>query len=403
MKIKFRTIYEDFEILNKLKQERFYKENYPKQVQQSKQFHRKMIKRFLNCIEKHKWLQRHEKSIFVGNVDRFDYLGSILSEKYNVFTFSRVNALRNSFDCFRYYPVNYEALLYKGFLKKDMSYARKVINNIKTFFTTHSISLVIMGCDRLFIERSIVVASKELNIPIIIFQHGIYVGEEIGPNKVGIYGNEFWTWSKFIKDIHEKAFPDYRILRKVMGYPFLIRKWDNLASKTLLFIGEGYKNQELIDGFDDVIRNVYTASKKLELSFVYRPHPGENKKRLFEKFGMLKGFSFSSNKDLIEDICGARVVVGDMSSVLTEAALVGCPVLIIQWCEYVTNITEHPMYSYSFKTDNNINSIFTNLNKIIDEKLKSKAIDDYYIYYNNHLHDNILQWTTELISSNERL
>lgn len=400
MEIRFEEIYEDYEILKLFNQEGFYKYTYPQTIANSRKFYYKSLKMLLNYYESLKPFDNSKNSIFMENVERFDYLAEVLSKSFNILTFSRLKTVKLGFSYKKYHTTDFDERLYKGFLEHEVGYAKEVIKEISCIFKKNHIKVVVLSCDRSFIERALVFAAKDNNIPVVVFQHGIFIGDDVGRTKIGIYGDQYWVWCQMIKDKFIEAFGEYQTDIRIMGYPFKTDVDSTIKQKRVLFIGEDYSNlnPEYDAKYNDAARNVLRACNLKGLDFNFRPHPNVNKFLVADTFKDEKGFKFSKISSLMDDINNSIMVVGDFSSVLLEAALINKPVIQIDWGSYVHELLKDKMYSFSIKSINDYDQICIAIDNVLEGKIKTD-IDSYYLYRNYNFEKDVTFWLTELIDN----
>lgn len=398
MNINYNDIYEDYEILKLFDQEGFYDVTYPNSINESKKIYKKVFKSLLNLLEEIKYNPKNEHTVFMSNIERFSYIASVLSKSFNVLTFSRVKINRNSFDLLKYYPVDFDERLYKGFMNKDIKYAKNVVEDISGWFVRNNVEVVVLSCDRSFLERAIVFAAKEKNIPIVIFQHGIFIGDDVPKTKIGIYGNQYWVWCQYIKDKFIDAFGNENRKVRVMGYPFPTINGNFKSTKRVLFIGADYSNlnSEYDKIYKEVALNVFKVCQDLGLEFCFRPHPNINKNELKREYSQIKNFKFSNINNLMDDMGHSSIIVGDFSSVLLEAALIRKPVIQIDWGGFVHELLKNKMYSFSVKVNNTYEQIRDAMEKIMENRVNTE-IEDYYLHRNPQFEQDIIKWIEEII------
>lgn len=396
--IEWNDIYEDYDILKSFSQEGFYDKVYPKSINSSRKMYKKIIKKLMNFVEDIKFQRKHENTIFMSNIDRFEYLAHTISEQFNIVTISKVNAPKMEFDYYKYHPIDFDEKLYLGFKERRIENAIEVIDKISALFVKKKIKVVLLSCDRSFIERALVFAAKKNSIPVVVFQHGIFIGDDIPRTKIGIYGDQYWVWCNYIKEKFLDAFGNKKRDVRLMGYPFEIKNKNNKNKKRVLFIGEDYSNlnSDYDALFNQSARYVCRACSELGLDFYFRPHPNINRDSIIDNFSNEKNFRFSEQKNLMDDMNDSLVIIGDFSSVLLEAALIKKPVIQIDWGEYVHNLLKQKMYSFSTKVTNSYEPIKKALEMAAEGKIKTE-IDDYYLHLNDNLGNDVCAWIRELI------
>jgi hypothetical protein len=117
-----------------------------------------------------------------------------------------------------YYPY-YPSNLIESLLKNDYNYLSSYIEDLKDLLMKLKPKAIILYYDHLLTERAIVLAAKELEIPTIEIQHGIYNENQIITGK---YAKYLFVWGEFFRDMYIKNKLRSRDEIKVLGYPLHI-------------------------------------------------------------------------------------------------------------------------------------------------------------------------------------
>lgn len=390
----FDDIYEDEKILASFGATDAYKCSSNNYLKRGKGYYPKI---FFNFIQGYIAYSRQLPCIYVAHCGRFEYLVNIVANSFNILTD----------DCAGYQDLlkkkvlslaSWERKLYIGFINKDISYALNVIDEIKKCFQKNKVRLVILGNDRLFIERAMCIAAHDLNIKVVVVQHGVYLGDDLKKNKIGVYADEFWTWSQYIVDSYIKQMHYAYAKPKLIGYPFPIDYKVTTNEKKVLFIGEYYRrlNVEKAFKFEKIVKDIYNVFNSMGYKFYYRPHPAENINDVKIIYQDLKNIIIDNTSPVIKDIMSAAVVIGDISSVLTEAIMKKKRVIQVVWDENSFRISKLKLYEFTIKIDV---SRSENLKKdIIDALSKEiKAYNSYYLYENVHFKKTVINYINEII------
>lgn len=389
--MEFQDIYEDYEILKSFNNSAFYDDYYPRVIEGMDKLLKKVIKKIRNSYLDVTYKSNIKETIMVVPPDRFSYIIKILSKHYNIVTFSALKELRQLDNVKSYYQVNWQIQLFKGFQKKDIAFAEKVVEEIQYFIKKNNIKVMILGNDRLFIERAYAIAAKRCGVTVIILQHGIYIGEDLGKNKIAVWGDQFWCWSQSIKDMYLKAFPVDESFVSIIGYPFQIIDIPLINKKRVLFMGQYYANlnPELAVEFNEVVRNTYAACEELDLEFVYRMHPSEQIKKVKMDYADLENFHISNEKILMNDIANSFIIIGDVSSTLTEAGLANRNVIQITWNDTIRKNAKNGMYDFAHKAENSIQDIKEMIHTIIKTCPEVK-MNEYFLYKNPNIEEFLI-------------
>ncbi len=392
-------IYEDVEILKKLGYPDYYTKSYPKLM---KKCDRLLLCKYKDMMNWYfSWGGENKSTVFFWPPERFKYLINLLACKYNILTSNgiKLNKREYSKNVVCYYMHRIDLLLWKGYLKNDLRLTQTAINMLIDLFKKFNVKAVILGNDRLFFERAVCMAAHEYGVKVAIIQHGVYIGDDLKANEIGVCSDEFWTWSQYICDSYKKAYGNGKTKVKVLGYPHKVLQDEiiNKDEKKVLFIGTCYEklNEYKYEKYKKFVRVICHTFVDLGYKFYYRPHPRETL-RVVKKTYNLTGFYVSTEKDLQKDLVSANIVVGDISSVLVEAGFLDKQIIQIIWDDFSEYAASKLDYSNTNKISFYPVETFTRrLKALIDGP--NKKIDNYYMYKNNKLKETLIEYVDSLI------
>lgn len=206
---------------------------------------------------------------------------------------------------------------------KNKQHLYDLIDRIKEGIKKIKPDYIVLWNDSLPIERAIVLAAKELKIPTIVIQHGIYQENAIIFD--GRMADYVLVLGQYFKDLYVE-----RGLKKpenvyILGYPYQIKREDPLAKNhnhcTVCYIGQDFEkyDKDLLDVKITTVKAVSKICQNLGLSFVYRPHPGDDRPFLKNK---IPGISFTPRRESpAQTLQKADIFIAVHSTLLIEAAM----------------------------------------------------------------------------------
>ena len=394
--LQYDSFFQDKYIYDSIGRGSYYEETYPDLVQKRNRKPTRFIKYPLN------YYQRIRKSTKkAGNIlfleHKFERMARSLSDNYNIYLLHDSINIYKEFRKEGFYQFFYRSwmkLIDKSFFTHDMQYANKALVAAQKYLKKNNIKVVFTGNDKLFMEKLLLTAAENINIPTVVIQHGIYTDEvSFQKLKTADTAVNFWAWSQYVKDCYLKRYNRDDTSVKVIGYPFELIEPVQPVSKSVLFIGNNYKGDTKSRGlFIDIANTVLSICKELNISFSYRPHPGEI---IDSEYGEIIDHT-QKDKTLLEDLDSASIVIGDISSVMIEAGLCGRDVIQILWNELSRTASMDPMYSFTIKVGNVRNEIKSAINQCLSSHERHK-IEEYYMYKNPNFFDDIHGYVEELI------
>ena len=194
--------------------------------------------------------------------------------------------------------------LYEGIVNNNQNQLYRSLNELKKIIKDLNPDIIILNSDVVPTGRAIVLVAKELNIPTVEIQHGIYQSDS--GITTGKHVDYVFVWGNCFKDLYlknnQRSFNEVKIL----GYPYELKNIDimdsNIVNKKLIYFGgnfESYIKEALINTLE-TISKLHIISNILGFKFDCRPHPGDNIKLLKSKLPNVK---FVSHKEtLLETI-----------------------------------------------------------------------------------------------------
>lgn len=397
LEFSYESFYEDYFINKKIGREKFYNDVYPEIIRHNLDVKRIIIKDILNVWEKRRLGGKRINVLVWGS--KFEFLLNDINDNFCFFLIT--NSVKEYWHfCQKgnyrvHFSHKWQALVDKGYTLYDLKYTKIAIKKVADFIKSNDIKLVILGNDKLFVEKLLQYAASEANVKTIVIQHGIYNVDSFRILNTSNTAEHFLTWSRYVKDIYRECFPNINNDIRVIGYPFEINRNQMPKKPVALFLGNQYANYNKIEGenYLKIAKLVYEICREKGIDFIYRKHPAEI---LNMNYGDIKE-CVSNNKELMDDLNRVSIVIGDVSSVMLESALVGKHVIQIIWSERSSVGLKDLMYSFTEKTD----ATYAGISKAIDNCInreKANAIDDYYLWINENIGADLNDIMMELIN-----
>ena len=265
------------------------------------------------------------------------------------------------------------------FKTREIKYLHELIEKLENKLRVAKPDYILLRTDSPPMERAIILAAKRLHIPTISVQHAMYdLNTPLFECNVADY---ILVWGEDFKDMYIE-----QNVRKpedvyVLGYPNFIKKSENKREKddsyTVCYLGQDIEkyNKNLLDVKSKIINDVRRICEKLELKFIYRPHPGESIKLLSE---ILPGVQLTPKKEKLEEVFDkADIFISFSSTSLIEAAMRSMVALqLMNYPILSDNFEELRACSKSFKSTEQ-------LEKYLAEIASAKSLDDFKPVFNN--------------------
>lgn len=397
MENRYEDIFQDSFVFRAIGQGRYYDETYPKLVNERNAKPTRFIKYALNLYQASR--RRGKKK---GNIlfleHKFDLIMQELSEDYNIFLLhDSINIYRTYIqrNYYQHFYRTWQKLLDKSFLTHDMQYADIARERIQRFLTEKNIDIVFTGNDKRFMEKLLLCAAKNVGIPGIVIQHGIYTDEwSFKKLRTADTADYFWTWSQYTRDCYINRFNKNPENVRVIGYPFELLSESFHGDQAVLFIGNSYKLTNYVEGMSyiQIAKRVLDVCNALDIKFNYRSHPTE---KIDETYGTIKDHITRGNS-LLEDLASNSIIVGDVSSIMIEASLCKRKVVQIVWNDRSRDAANDPMYNFTVKATNDYDSIKDAISSCMNND-DAKQIDSYYMYRDADFTKNIKEYIATFI------
>lgn len=247
-----------------------------------------------------------------------------LSEVANIYSTSPYTVFSTQKNVF-YMPI-FDVLenLYSGILDKNDEKIHQSIDTLHRVFQEVNPTIIVLNNDALPDTRAIVLVAKELGIPTVEIQHGIYQSNSLLPT--GRYVDYLFVWGKYFKRLYLKQKIRHSKTIKILGYPYDFKPLPQEHRKqklTVYYLGQNFElyTRDLLDVKVETVDTLNKICEKYDFEFVYRPHPGDPRELLQRKLPNVK---FAPRNEILEEsFRKGDIFISFNSTALVEAALRG--------------------------------------------------------------------------------
>lgn len=277
-----------------------------------------------------------KKLLWIGPVfNRYNSL--VMNLPYNS-VISEINPSLNSLNQLIFtsnislYPLySFRPDILSGMLTNDEDLLQQGLDKIKNTFNHINPDLIILESDHIPVYRAMTLAAREIGIPTVEIQHGIYMSDFVPTGREVDY---VFVWGEHFKNLYLKNGIKKPDQIKILGYPFQFKKYgsNNRERKLIIYLGQSYENynKDLIVNKIETIKDLQEMCNKLNFDFVYRPHPSEDLNLLKSEITDIN--LTSPGETLQETFENGDIFIAFNSTALVEANL--CSKLSIQLKNY---------------------------------------------------------------------
>ncbi len=212
--------------------------------------------------------------------------------------------------------------LYTGIVGHDDRRLEQAVEGMRQLIGKYRPDVIVLNDDALPENRLVVLVARELGIPTVEIQHGIYQSNCIWPT--GLHVDYVFVWGQYFADNYVRRGIRTADKIKVLGYPFELPPSGTGAKKErLLLVYFGGDFEKYVPGQLqtklDTVRGLKAICESAGLAFAYRPHPGDDRENLSS---LMPEVTFTSaGETLQESIDRGDIFVSFNSTALLEAAL----------------------------------------------------------------------------------
>lgn len=353
-----------------------YNHNFSKQFENYLKFSKflKMVDKFLKSYFKLlKIFKFKEGRNFILFYDQLFKYSSILHETsknnnialfgtwFNPFFYS----LRHNIP---YYPIHeFHTDLYDAFYQDDNEKIKKSVLNLKNTFKSLNPDMIVLNHDHYPETRAVVMVAKELGIPTIEIQHGIY--QKNTSLITGKYVDYVFVWGNYFRELYKSK--GFQNKFKVLGYPYdLLHSKTSCKNMIVYYYGQPYEKYyyAFLDNKINTILFLNDICIYLGFKFIYRPHPSEDSHFLKSK---MQDVNINAEETLEDSLSNGTIFISFNSTALIEAAIRS------KICVQLNN--------FDIETDNfeelgickTVNSLYE-IKKFLEKIKNSDEITDFY-------------------------
>lgn len=268
--------------------------------------------------------------------------------------------------------------------KKLSSLINQLNNNmekIKRVLLKYSPDAIVLRTDSFPIDRAVILVAKELGIPTINLQDGIYQSQL--PLIHGRAADYVFVWGEYFKHLYSKQKIRPSKTMKILGYPYKLKSLPQRHKKqklTVYYLGQAYEvcNKDFLEIKVNTVNTLNNICKNYGFEFIYRPHPGDPRELLQRKLPNVK---FAPKNETLDDsFQKGDIFISFNSTALVEAALHGR--LCIQLKDYPVPTDDFEKLGIcpkSFDTVEDLESYLKEIAKVKDLEQFYKPVNPEYI------------------------
>jgi len=210
--------------------------------------------------------------------------------------------------------------VYTGITNSDHFLLEDSFSGLKKELEKIDPKLIILDFDFFPETRLMTLVAKELEIPTIEIQHGIYSGKRklVSGNSV----DYVFVWGEYFNNLYLESKVKQKQEIRILGYPFSIpNQKNNQYYKKIVYLGQPLEHygDSFLDQKINVIKKLYSLCRENGFKFVYKPHRMEDLDYLKKQLPQVK---FYPKTEKIEDTIHENdIFISFNSTALVEAAL----------------------------------------------------------------------------------
>ncbi len=264
--------------------------------------------------------------------------------------------------------------------EKNIKYLYRLIKEVENKLGAVKPNYIVLWNDIFPIERAIVLASKKLGITTLEIQHGVY--DSFRTMETGKVVDHVLVWGEYFKDLYVKQGKRKPEDIYVLGYPYVIPKNQDVENKdshyVVCYLGQDLEiyDKNFLSIKFETANSIYKICKKLGLAFVYRPHPGDDRKALEEKLPHI--YFTPAQEKLEETFKKADIFISFQSTSLVEAAMRS---------KISLQLLNYPLKSDNFEKLSACNASLQTLEELenyLKKIVSAKKLDELKIEFNNN-------------------
>jgi len=277
-----------------------------------------------------------------------------------------------------YYPLySIYKDLYNGIIDYNDDLLEISYSDLENVLKKIDPKIIILNHDFTSDTKLVALVARELGIPTVEIQHGIYSDKKIVPGK---YADYVFVWGDYFKNLYLKSKMKQNREIKVLGYPYSIKEENNLEyTKKIVYLGQNLElyGNSFFDTKKETLKQLNRFCIQLGFELVYRPHPSEDLN--FLKMN-LPGVKFSPEGEKLEDaIKHYDIFIAFNSTALAEAVLNSKIGLQLKNYKIPADDFEKLGICRSFTSLKELKEFLEKLKTVDDVKRHYSPVDPHYI------------------------
>ncbi|MBP1945335.1 hypothetical protein [Methanobacterium petrolearium] len=276
------------------------------------------------CYKLSKFYKKGDNQILVHDLlNRYPSIINQLELNYNPIFFGNdikpfIKSLKGKTNFYPFYDIYKE--VYEGVLDYNDSLLEKGFMDLENILKEIDPKLIVLNHDFTTDTKLVSLVAKELGIPTVEIQHGIYSGK--GTIVPGNYADYVFVWGEYFKNLYlaSKIKQDREI--RILGYPYQLQQQKlSHYNKKVVYLGQNLElyDDSFLNQKDNTINELNSLCSGLGLQFSYRPHPSQNLGLLKSVFPEVR---FTPDGETFADtIKNNEIFISFNSTALIEAAL----------------------------------------------------------------------------------
>lgn len=263
--------------------------------------------------------------------------------------------------------------------EKNIDYLYQLVKKLEERLRILKPDYVVLWNDNFPIERAIVLVCKKLGIRTLEIQHGAFQLSLLLTS--GRMVDYFLVWGQYFKDMYVRENIREPEEIYILGYPYGINKPKSREGEryTVCYLGqnvEAYRKEMIIIKLK-TIDELDRVCKKLNINFVYRPHPRTKRELITKNLPQVK--LTPENEKIFETIDKGDIFISFQSTSLIEAAMRSK--VALQLMNYPLGSDNFEELGACTKSFQNIEQLSEYLQKIVKDSRLIKVESEFNNYY----------------------
>jgi hypothetical protein len=232
----------------------------------------------------------------------------------------RFFSIYNNLGYISYNP--YYSYIYSYLADRNVDFLNSLVDALEARLKKSESQYLVTCGDIFALERATILACRNLGIKTINIQHGIYPSNI--PLIDGKASDYFFVWGDYFKKMYTSQCAKSENSIYVLGYPYpLVVRNNHFLKKrlTIYYLGQNFEKYypDLLQEKIDLLKSLNDACRQLGITFIYRPHPGDDVTLLTKS---IPDILFSSKKESLDKVIDkGDIFIAFNSTSLVEAAI----------------------------------------------------------------------------------